>query len=166
MARAIAISKILQTANDLPTKEEQIVYLKQKGNSAVITILKYALDNVVVWNLPEGNPPYKPCQFDDQEGMLHAEARRLYLFINDTRAPAMRPLKREGLYIELLQSIDPEDAKLLLAAKNKSLPYPKLTVDVINEAFPGLLIDPVEHPKQETKKKGKKKKNVEEQSLS
>ena len=49
----------------------------------------------------------------------------------------MTPLKRETLFIGLLESIDPEDAKVLLAAKDKKLKG--ITAAIVNEAFPGLI---------------------------
>jgi hypothetical protein len=39
----------------------------------------------------------------------------------------------------MLERLDPKDAKLLLAIKDKHIPYPGITEDVIKEAFPGLL---------------------------
>mgnify|MGYP000237506748 CR=1 FL=1 len=46
---------------------------------------------------------------------------------------------KEALFIELLEAVDPDDAKLLLAIKDKTLPYSGLDTDIINRAFPGLI---------------------------
>jgi hypothetical protein len=53
--------------------------------------------------------------------------------------PNLTPLKRESLFIGLIESIDPEDAKVLLAAKDKKLPVKGITSTIVNEAFPGLI---------------------------
>jgi hypothetical protein len=39
----------------------------------------------------------------------------------------------------LLETIDREDAKLLIAMKDKYSPYPNITYDLVARTFPGLL---------------------------
>jgi len=68
---------------------------------------------------------------------MYTEARRLYLFIEGGN-PNLTQLKRESMFIDLLQSISPDDAKLLVAAKDKKLPYEGLTSATVLKAFPGL----------------------------
>jgi hypothetical protein len=50
----------------------------------------------------------------------------------------LKPLRREALFIEFLESIDPEDADLINTIKDKKLPYPKLTRELILKTFPGI----------------------------
>lgn len=136
MARIQSLSTVLKQANDLPTESERVAALsKVHNNKAVKTVLKCAIDPSIQWNLPEGDPPYKPCDFLDQEAGLYQEARRLYLFVNSPRAPKMKPVKREALFISILESLDKEDAKLLLACKNKKLPFKNLTPKLLNKVF-------------------------------
>ena len=47
----------------------------------------------------------------------------------------MRPLKREQLFIQVLESVDPRDAKLFLRMKNRQI---KIMPEAIAEAFPNL----------------------------
>jgi hypothetical protein len=42
------------------------------------------------------------------------------------------------MFVELLQSITPEDAKLLTSIKDKKLPYNGLTAKTVLKAYPGL----------------------------
>jgi hypothetical protein len=69
--------------------------------------------------------------------MLHSEARKLYLFLDGVN-PDMRSVKRESLFIDILQSVDPEDADLLVAMKEKTSPYKGLTKEIVYAAFPEL----------------------------
>jgi hypothetical protein len=69
-----------------------------------------------------------------------AETRRLYLFLKGGN-PNITKLRREALYIELLESVHPEDAKMLIAAKSKKLPYKGINAKLVKEAFPGLLTE-------------------------
>ena len=136
MARK-AISWILDFTSKLPNDEEKVKCLKANENTALLTILKFCYDPNIKWALPEGEPPYKPCEYPNVDNMLYSEARRLYLFIEGGN-PNLKPLKRESMYVDLLQSVTPEDAKLLIAIKDKQLPYPGLNSKIVLKAFPGL----------------------------
>lgn len=136
MARK-SIAWILDFASKLPNEEEKVKCLQANNNNALLTILKFAYDPNIVFALPEGDPPYNPCEYPDQQNMLFSEARKLYLFIEGGN-PNLNKVKREMMFIELLQSVDPSDAKLLLAMKNKTLPYPGLNPQIVLKAFPGL----------------------------
>lgn len=132
-----SIAWILKFTSELPNEEEQIKCLRANDNFAIKTILRGAFDPNVKWVLPEGEPPYTPCEYPNVENMLYSEVRRLYLFVeggNDN----VKPLKRESMFIDLLQSITPDDAKLLIAVKDKRLPFDGLTAETVLKAFPGL----------------------------
>lgn len=137
MAQRKSISWILKFTSELKTEEEQIKCLQANNNGAILTILKFCFDPNIVWDLPEGAPPYKPCEYTNIDNMLYAEARRLYLFIKGGN-PDLNKIKRERMFVELLECITPEDAKLILAVKEKALPYEGLSAETVLKAFPGL----------------------------
>lgn len=132
-----SISWILDFASKLPNEEEKIKCLQANNTNALLIILKIAYDPAVVWALPDGDPPYNPCEFPNQENMLYQEARKLYLFLEGGNTD-LHKIKRETMFIDLLGSVAPSDAKLLLSIKNKKLPYPGLNADLVLKAFPGL----------------------------
>lgn len=136
----LGIFQVLEQASALKSTEEKINFLRANNSPALLLILKYALDPTIVWDLPEGAPPYKPCPYPAQEMRLMAESRRLYLFIKGGN-PNLTKLKRESLYIELLESIHPDDAVLLNAAKDKKIPYKGITSKLVKETFPGLIVE-------------------------
>ena len=136
MARK-TISWILDYTSKLKPEDEQIKCLKANENSAILTVLRFALDPNIKWLLPEGDAPFEPCQFDNVENMLYSEARRLYLFVEGGNTD-LTPLRRETMFIDLLQSIHPEDAKMLVAIKDKKFPFPGLKASTVLKAFPGL----------------------------
>lgn len=84
--------------------------------------------------LPEGEPPFKPAAepLGMTETNLYTEARRLYVFMK----PELTPLKRETLFINLLEGIHPEEAKVVIAVKDQKLHklYPKITHKLVAEA--------------------------------
>ena len=136
--RKFGIAEILKIVSEQKTTEDKVRKLHELNTPVLLQILKYALDPSVKWKLPEGEPPYNPSPYDDTQGMLYQEARRMYLFIeggNDN----LTPLRREQLFISFLESLDKDDAKLIIAAKDKKIPYKGITSKLINTAFPGLI---------------------------
>lgn len=137
----LGMSELLDKTSKIAEKQSQIDFLRKNFNQAFGLVLRYAFEENVKWVLPEGNPPYKPCPYPDQEGRMFQEARRLYLFIqggNDN----LKPVKREMMFIQLLESITPDDAVMLLRMKDGKLPHPSIPVELILEAYPGLILNP------------------------
>jgi len=135
-----AIFEILQEASEKKTEKEKIESLRQhKDNNVLKTILAGAYYEGVKWNLPPGEPPYRPCDPVNAENFLYGETKRLYLFC--VGGPPLTNLRRETLFVEMLESVHPKDAQILLAMKEKKLPYKGLTKSVIAKAFPGLVDD-------------------------
>jgi hypothetical protein len=134
----LGIAEILSKASAITDDVERIGFLRQNQSTVLHMILRGAFDPTIKWALPEGVPPYKPNDLVDQQHRLFTEARKLYLFV-EGGSPNLKQLRRETLYVELLETVDPEDAKLLLKIKDKTLPYPGVTLDIVNQAFPGLI---------------------------
>jgi hypothetical protein len=134
-----SISEILNEISRHRSRNDKKKALERvRGNKAIMTILKYAFDPKIQFELPEGDPPYKPCESLDQQSRLYQEARKLYVFTK-RGAPNLHPLKRESLFVDLLETIDPEDAKLMLEVKKKNIPYNGITKKLVEETFPGFL---------------------------
>ena len=140
--RIKSISTIFSEIDAIEDKKLKLAELKRvSGNIAIRTVLKFALDPTVIFDVPEGAPPYKDLGIDAQESALYRECRKLYLFIkphpriNTVNIPR---LKRETLFIELLESVDPADAKMLIAIKDKQFPvtYKTLTLKLVKKALP------------------------------
>lgn len=139
MASLPSVSTILKEASEITSRPKRVQFLQShRPNKVMLQLLKYLYDPNIKFSLPEGTPPYTENDLPDQETRLYQEARRLYLFLegNATNVP---PLRKEAIFIEILEVVDPEDAKLLIAVKDKKKPYKGLTKTIIEEAFPGLL---------------------------
>lgn len=132
------IAEILQKVSKQKTKKDKMsMLLKLKDSTPhIFTILKYIFKQSILWDLPEGNPPYKsqPKESDLQH-MLYSEFRRLKIFMKG-EYPQMKPMKREILFIEFLESLDPDDAKLVISMKDKKSPYKGLTKKLICDTYP------------------------------
>jgi hypothetical protein len=129
------ISHVLKSVAALP-KGEQVEALRQNGTAPIQALLKFACDPKIKFLLPEGPTPYKPNDMGDDYGVLPGEMRRMYLFVEGGN-PNLRPLRREQLWVELLEYVNPEDAKLLDLVKDKKLPE-GLSITTVKKAFPEL----------------------------
>ena len=105
----------------------------------VAQFLQLAFDKNLVFRLPPGDPPYKPCEQQDQHGRLHQEMKKMYAFLNPNIN--IHPIKKETMFIQILESVDPDDAKMLLAAKDKKFLYKNINRKLIETTFPGMLTD-------------------------
>lgn len=130
-----ALSEILLETSKLKTKKQKIEYLRANTNPSLNKIIQMTYDETE-FDLPPGAPPYKPSDFDEP-GNLYAEVRRLYLFTKGGN-PNLSPLKREMLFIQVLEFVSASDAELLIGMKDKKLPYKGLTQLFMREALPEL----------------------------
>lgn len=133
-----AISQILKACSEQPTNQ-RAQFLAQHDTLALRVVLQYALDPRVKFILPVGVPPYKPTDHLDQEGNLFRDFRKLSNFIEGGGYPDMHPIKRESLFIQFIEGLFPEDAKLICSVKDKKIPYKGITPKIVNQAFPGLI---------------------------
>ena len=134
-----SISTILKEASEIKDRKKRIQFLRSHHpNKLMLTLLKYVYDPSIKFALPPGEPPFKKSEAIDQENMLYNEMRRFYLFLEGGN-PDLSNLRRETLFIQLLESIDPDDARLLCAVKDKKMPYKGITEKLVREAFPKLL---------------------------
>jgi len=84
--------------------------------------------------LPEGEPPFKraeqPIGMTDTN--LYTEARRFYVFCQDD----LKAIKREQLFVGLLEGIHPSEAEIIIAVKDQKLQkmYPKITWKLVSDA--------------------------------
>ena len=72
----------------------------------------------------------------DNTGGLYQEIRKMYIFTKNRRSAQIAQFKRENVFIELLESIHPQDAALMCSVKDKKLPYKGITQKLVQEAFP------------------------------
>ena len=84
--------------------------------------------------LPEGEPPFKPAPepLGMTETNLFVECKRFY---NTFCNPEVKAIRRESLFIGLLEGIHPEEAKIVIAVKDQKLQklYPKITHKLVSD---------------------------------
>lgn len=135
----LSISEIVNKATSLDTKKEKVEWLRKNASIPLQTILRYMYDKEAVqFLIPSTPPPWKKNNYIDVQGMLYKEARRLRIFIKGGGYDNLDQVKRESLFISLLEDIDNDDAELLCKMIAQK-PIKGLPKSVIEEAFPGLI---------------------------
>lgn len=98
-------------------------------------------DESIVSEIPEGNVPYTPndAPVGTDHTRLESEYRGLYRFFKGGDN-TIKPLKRETMFIQLLEGLSAEEAELLCLVKDGKLSekYKRITKAVITEAFPSI----------------------------
>ena len=136
----IGLYEFLFKVSKLKKTQEKVDALKANDSLPLRVILQGAFDPSVVWLLPEGEPPYKPNELVDQEHILIKEIEKLRYYIKGFY-DNLNQAKRESMFVELLERVAPDDAKLLCAIKDKKMPFPGITLQHVKEGLPGLLVD-------------------------
>lgn len=119
-AKKDGLGEIIQVVKEAKSVNEKIKILQANDSRELRGIFELAYDNRLKWALPEGTPPYKPLDksFDNQ-GMLHTEMRRMYIFLEGKAN--MSQAKREQSFVQLLEQLDPDDAALVVQAKDRKI---------------------------------------------
>lgn len=134
-----SIAEILNTACKIKTKEEKVNWLKQNNSLPLrnILILMYGKGRFE-FNIPQTVPPYEQSHFPDSQGKLYREARKLKYFVKGWGGDNIHPYRREALFIQMLESVDKQDAEVLCRMLQQK-PMKGLSAAVINEAFDNII---------------------------
>ncbi|MBL6910847.1 MAG: hypothetical protein ISR34_10540 [Pirellulales bacterium] len=145
------LSEVLEGAGNQKTKQDKIDYLRKNGSIPLQTILKGAYDDAVIWNLPEGKPPFKadgaPKGFEMVS--LHKQCKKFKHFVKGGVGDNQPAARRERMFIGILESLHSSEAELVLNMKEKTLmgKYNGITSALVAEAFPDLLVKPMANPR-------------------
>jgi hypothetical protein len=131
----LSIAEIVNKAAELKTVDEKVEWLRKHDSAALRTVLKFTYDKDVEFLIPNTPPPWKKNQYVGVEGMLYNEARRLKIFIKGGGYDNLNKVKREQLFISLLEDIDNADAELLCKMIAQK-PLKGLSKNVVITAFP------------------------------
>jgi len=134
----LLISEVLRKVSNAKTKDEKIQILHRHNSQALRSLLIWNFDDSVVSMLPEGDVPYTPndAPVGTDHTRLEQEYKGLYRFVKGG-ADKLPGLKRESLFVQLLEGLSAEEAELLCLVKDKRLStkYKRITKAVVKEAF-------------------------------
>ena len=130
----LSIAEVINKACEITNKKDKVEFLKVNDSRPLRNILKLTYDKSIEIMLPDVPPPYVPSPSSESHGALFREARKLKYFVNGYGGETLTAPRRESLFIQMLEAVDPEDAKVLCNMIAQRA-YKGLPAAVINEAF-------------------------------
>ena len=117
----LLISEILRKVSNAKTKKEKVDLLRKHNSPALRQLMIINFDDSVVSLLPEGEVPYTPndAPVGTDHTRLEQEYRGLYRFFKG--GAKLSNLKRESMFVQLLEGLSAEEAELLCLVKDGSL---------------------------------------------
>ncbi len=138
----LLVSEILDKFETAKTRSEKIEVLQNNVTDPLLVLLRLNYDHMLKMNLPDGEPPFKkdtdkPIGYN--ESSLQLELRRFYIWLEPTTN--LPKLKKESLFVNMLEGIHWTEAEALCLAKDRKLhtKYKSLKEDIVREAFPRAL---------------------------
>ena len=135
----LLISEVLRKVSNAKTKKEKIALLQKHNSQALRSLLIWNFDESVISMVPEGDVPYTPndAPVGTDHTRLEQESKGFYRFVKGGQ-DSLKSLKRESMFVQLLEGLAAEEAELLCLIKDGNLnsKYKRITKAVIQEAFP------------------------------
>ena len=132
------LTEILQKVSSAKTKKEKVDLLQEYNSQGLRSILIINFDDSLEFLLPEGEVPFTPndAPAGTEHTRLTQEYRGLYRFFKGGDA-SIKGMRREQLFVQLLEGLHEDEANMLVSACNKDLQSKyRVTKAVVAEAFP------------------------------
>lgn len=128
----------LKEVDGLKGEAKKKKFLEYYNDNLGIRILVEILhSSTLKWLLPEGNPPFKKTTPEqDLQNVFKKDSRKLIYFLNTKEGTPLKPLKREMMYIEFLESLDHEDQTLMTSVKSGKLPFKSINKRFLTSVIP------------------------------
>jgi hypothetical protein len=139
MTNSKYVHEVIKMAAEAKTRTEKIEILRKYESWPLKDILRGSFDDSIVWLLPPGDPPYTPADAHRHPSSFVKQTQNLKYFAKGGPGEKLLPLKRETMFIRMIESIHPEDAVLVLSMVNKKAPAKTITKKLVEEAFPNLI---------------------------
>ena len=120
------------------TQRKRKELLIQNRTEHLEKFLRYAFHPDVKFLLPEGSPPYKKGPDGVNSKLIYGQIRMINYLTNEYQGN-LTPLKREQMYIQLLESVSAEEAALIEQMKDKKLKITGLSYNLVKDTIPHLL---------------------------
>ena len=139
------VHEILEAVDSERVKAKKLEILKTHGDDSFKMTMIWNFDESVVSMLPEGNVPYQPVESDvqasvdkglPQRSTIRNQAKNFYRFVKGGD-DAMNKIKRESFFINILETLPPPEAEILVLVKDKALNTKyNITKELVAEAYP------------------------------
>ncbi len=135
------IHEILDLVEEQKTKVKKVAILREYRDDSLTAILIWNFDSSVISAVPEGVVPYKENEvpIGTDHTSLRREWKNLFHFIKGGN-DSLSNLRRETMFIQMLEGLHPEEAKIICLVKDKNLTEKyKLTQALVADAYPDIV---------------------------
>ena len=139
------VHELLEAVDSERVKTKKLDILRTHGDDSFKMVMIWNFDESVISMLPEGNVPYQPVESDVQASVdkglpqrttIRNSARNFYRFIKGGD-DMMNKIKRESLFINILETLPPPEADIIVLVKDKALNTKyNITKELVAEAYP------------------------------
>jgi hypothetical protein len=123
------------------TKDKKIGILQQYNENFLKSLLIWNFDDSIVSVLPEGEVPIQENENAEKSpsSSIRKEWSKFYNFVKGGN-DAMNKLRKETMFINMLESFHPGEAEVLCLVKDKKLQTKyNITKELVSEAYPDIL---------------------------
>ena len=160
------VFEVLEAASKQKTKARKIEVLQKYAHNSIMAVLIWNFDESVISLLPEGDVPYGNTREDNSvtgtlsdkindavsmmaesgstslgsqdqgKASIRKEFTKFYNFLKGGNN-GLSSLRRETMFINILEGLHPLEAEILILTKDKKLTDKyKITKDVVSAAYP------------------------------
>ena len=134
------MNEILELVSKQKTDADKVALLKEYECDILKSLFIWNFDDSVISLLPQGSVPYKPNEspLGTDHSSLRREQRSLYNFVKGGN-DALSTIRRETIFIQMLEGLHPKEADIIIAVKDKGLEeLYDVSFDVVEEAYPDI----------------------------
>ena len=132
--------EILEAVSSQRSAAKKVEVLKKYEHDSLKSIFIWNFDDTVISVVPEGDVPYKENEVPvgTDHTSLRREYKHLYNFVRGGN-DGISSLRRETMFIQMLEGLHPEEAKILCLVKDKLLQTKyKISYDIVKDAYPDI----------------------------
>ena len=134
------LHEILELVDQQRTKAKKVEVLREYETPALKSIFIWNFDPSVVSLIPPGEVPYNKNEVPvgTDHTSLRREFKQLYHFVKGGN-DQLSSLRRESMFIQILEGLHPEEADILCLTKDGQLQSKyKITRDIVESAYPDI----------------------------
>jgi hypothetical protein len=137
------IFEVLDEFELATNKKERMLVIEKNLSKTLVQVFELAYHPQIEWLMHEMPDNYK-IPTDTLPGIstaqLSNQLRKMYMFRKgDQMAEKLTPQKRNELLLQILESLEPREAEVIIGIFQKDLGVKGLDYKFIKEAFPELL---------------------------
>ena len=163
------VFEVLDVASKQRSKAKKVEVLQRYKHPSLVTLFVWNFDSSIITLLPEGDVPYGNTGEDQQttgtlsdkindavgkmgemgsnslgsqdqgKASIRAEYNKFYNFCKGGN-PGLSNLRRETMFINILQGLHPLEAEILILVKDKKLESKyKITKEIVSTAYPEII---------------------------